>query len=103
MTNAAEITRTIVSAVKWIIRVDKNTPPNGVKINRWQHLNIPQCQLLRCWLGREDSNLRMAESKTEHFSFLVKGHSEKTAKFGPNSINNLGRSSECRSGGRTLH
>jgi hypothetical protein len=46
---------------------------------------------------------RAPVSKTEHFSFLVKGHSEKTAKFGPNSINKLGRSSECRSGGRMLH
>src|SRR5277367_4690545 len=48
------------------------------------------------WLGREESNLRMAESKSGQFSFLINRHSEKTAKFSPNSINRLGRVSECR-------
>ena len=48
------------------------------------------------WLGREDLNLRMAESKSARFSFLIKRHSEKIAKFSPNSINRLGRVSECR-------
>jgi len=38
----------------------------------------------------------MAESKSEHFSFLINRLSEKTAKFSPNSINRLGRVSECR-------
>jgi hypothetical protein len=38
----------------------------------------------------------MAESKSEQFSFLINRHSEKTAKFTPNSINKLGRVSECR-------
>ncbi len=40
-----------------------------------------------------------AASKTEHFSFLIKGYSEKTAKFGPNSINRLGPASECLTAG----
>src|SRR5262249_44629708 len=29
------------------------------------------------WLGREDSNLRMAESKSDQFAFSFNGHSEK--------------------------
>ena len=40
----------------------------------------------------------MAESKSEQFSFLINRLSEKTAKFSPNSINRLGRVSECRPG-----
>ena len=38
----------------------------------------------------------MAESKSEQFSFAIKSNSEKIAKFGPNSINSLGRVSESR-------
>ena len=50
------------------------------------------------WLGREDSNLQMAESKSEQFSFGIEELSEKTAKFSPNSINRLGRVSEYSKG-----
>jgi hypothetical protein len=38
---------------------------------------------------------RAPVSKTEHFPFLIKEHSEKTPKFSPSSINRLGRVSEC--------
>ena len=48
------------------------------------------------WLGREESNLRMAESKSDQSSFPINGHSEKNAIFSPNSINRLGRVSERR-------
>jgi hypothetical protein len=48
------------------------------------------------WLGRQDSNLGMAESKSDQFPFLVKTHSEKTAKFSPDGINRLDRVSERR-------
>jgi len=41
------------------------------------------------WLGREDSNLRMAESKSDYFSFELKAHSEKIKKFERLSINGL--------------
>ena len=46
------------------------------------------------WLGRQDSNLGMAESKSDHFFLVVNRHSEKTEKFSHNSINTLGRVSE---------
>src|SRR5271157_1294403 len=43
------------------------------------------------WLGREDSNLRMAESKSDQFSFLISRHSEKAAKIRSSGINGLSR------------
>src|SRR5262249_8503351 len=33
------------------------------------------------WLGREDSNLRMAESKSTYFACLVNAYSEKFSKI----------------------
>jgi hypothetical protein len=48
------------------------------------------------WLGREDSNLRMAESKSDQFSFCFKAHSEKSRKFNPLSVNRLAGASECK-------
>jgi hypothetical protein len=47
------------------------------------------------WLGREDSNLRITESKSDHFSFEINAHSEKNAKFDPLSTNRLQVDSEC--------
>jgi hypothetical protein len=41
------------------------------------------------WLGREDSNLRMAESKSDKFSFEINVHSEKFEEFDLLSINRL--------------
>jgi hypothetical protein len=40
-------------------------------------------------LGRQDSNLGMAESKSTCFAFDLKDHSEKSAKFDPFPINRL--------------
>jgi hypothetical protein len=48
------------------------------------------------WLGREDSNLRMAESKSDHFPFEVNAHSEKFTKFDPLSIKSLATNTEYR-------
>jgi hypothetical protein len=47
------------------------------------------------WLGREDSNLRMAESKSDRFTNNINAHSEKIAKFDPLSTNRLATDSEC--------
>jgi len=41
------------------------------------------------WLGRQDSNLGMAESKTDQFSFETNAHSEKNGIFDSLSINRL--------------
>jgi len=50
------------------------------------------------WLGRQDSNLGMAESKSTCFAFDFKDHSEKSAKFDPFPINRLDADSECAGG-----
>ena len=47
------------------------------------------------WLGRQDSNLGMAESKSTYSAFDFKGYSEKIEEFGPFLINRLARLSEC--------
>jgi hypothetical protein len=54
------------------------------------------------WLGREDSNLRMAESKSEGSGNDFKAHSEKIPKCGPISINKLVDISEFRVSERAL-
>jgi hypothetical protein len=41
------------------------------------------------WLGRQDSNLGMAESKSTCFLFWINAHSEKQRKFSPLLINRL--------------
>jgi hypothetical protein len=46
------------------------------------------------WLGREDSNLRMVESKSAYSTNESNGHSEKIAKFGINRLNGLAVGSE---------
>jgi hypothetical protein len=53
--------------------------------------------------GREDSNLRMAESKSDYFSFKISVHSEKIAKFDPLSINGIARISEPSAGKLRRH
>ncbi len=51
------------------------------------------------WLvGRQDSNLGMAESKSTCFAFDFKDHPEKSAKFVPFPINRLDADSECAGG-----
>jgi hypothetical protein len=62
---AAQIRRKIVSAVKWIVRDAKKPRPKRTKIDPSQRKITLQYQLLNRWLGREDSNLRMAESKSD--------------------------------------
>ena len=49
---------------------------------------------LKSWLGRQDSNLGMAESKSEYFPFEINAHSEKIAKFDLLSTNRLAVDSE---------
>jgi len=46
------------------------------------------------WLGREDSNLRMAESKSDKLPYKINACSEKTRKFAPRSVNSLAVISE---------
>jgi hypothetical protein len=46
------------------------------------------------WLGREDSNLRMVESKSDYFTSDFKAHSEKLAESDPRCINRLPDDSE---------
>jgi len=41
------------------------------------------------WLGREDSNLRMAESKSDCFAIKINAYSEKQAKSSACDINRL--------------
>ena len=48
------------------------------------------------WLGRQDSNLGMAESKSKWFALFVNAHSEKMLKFDLNPIKRLAEISECR-------
>src|SRR6266404_4863310 len=48
------------------------------------------------WLGREDSNLRMAESKSKWFALFINAHSEKLRKFDVHPFKRLADISECR-------
>jgi hypothetical protein len=47
------------------------------------------------WLGREDSNLRMAESKSTSFTLFLNCGSENLPKFDGLLLNRLAASSEC--------
>jgi hypothetical protein len=49
-------------------------------------------------LGRQDSNLGMAESKSTWFALFVNAHSEKWWGFDLNPLNTLVDTSECRDG-----
>ena len=82
------------------LRVDRG-PPETDELSKRPHVR-PFQRLYRSktrdgtgWLGRQDSNLGMAESKSDHFSFQIKACSEKFAKFGPLSNNRLAFDSEC--------
>src|SRR5215471_9546197 len=59
-------------------------------------------QLLKPWLGREDSNLRMAESKSSWFPLSVNARSEKSGKFHINPLKRLADISECRNALRVI-
>jgi hypothetical protein len=52
--------------------------------------------IFMCWLGRQDSNLGMAESKSKWFALFIKAHSEKSRKFAPHAVKRLADISECR-------
>jgi hypothetical protein len=47
------------------------------------------------WLGRQDSNLGMAESKSTYFAFVFSVHSDKLSKLRAIPIKRLTRESEC--------
>src|ERR1039457_895570 len=47
------------------------------------------------WLGREESNLRMAESKSDYPALYIKGRFEKPVKYVPIPINRLPAASKC--------
>jgi hypothetical protein len=49
---------------------------------------------LPAWLGREDSNLRMVESKSGRTFNEINEYSEKDTKFSPKGINRLAGHSE---------
>jgi hypothetical protein len=50
------------------------------------------------WLGRQDSNLGMAESKSDYFTSDIRPHSEKCVKLRSRYINRLPAISEYYSG-----
>jgi hypothetical protein len=66
-------------------------------------MEMPHKKAWTGWLGREDSNLRMAESKSNCFAFEIKARSEKSLKTEPISINYLVGLSEFMVSDRTLH
>jgi hypothetical protein len=74
----------------------KNTRQMATKQELPQERKQLRYQLLKPWLGREDSNLRMAESKSKWFALFVKTHSEKMREFDLNPIKRLADISECR-------
>jgi len=50
--------------------------------------------LAKSWLGREDSNLRMVESKSANPLNDFNGHSEKSVEYSLKGINRLANDSE---------
>jgi hypothetical protein len=95
VTAVAEIRRETVSAANSLTRPPRRTPPIRDKIDSSRRIKRMQYQLLRPWLGRQDSNLGMAESKFTCSAFPFNGHFEKTEKFAPFPINRLAPMSEC--------
>ena len=51
-------------------------------------------EMPNAWLGREDSNLRMVESKSGHFANDFNAYSEKSVGFGLKGIKRLADDSE---------
>jgi hypothetical protein len=62
-------------------------------------ITAAECERLRTavWLGRQDSNLGMAESKSARFLNTYSTCSENTANFAANGINRLVCGSERES------
>jgi len=52
-------------------------------------VSLSPCRDWSGWLGRQDSNLGMAESKSDQFSFEINAHSEKNGILDRLSINRL--------------
>jgi hypothetical protein len=51
------------------------------------------------WLGRQNPNLGMAESKSKWFALCINSRSEKLQKFDLNPLKRLADISECRDEG----
>ena len=75
------------------------TQPSGGKFRECRayfcHANLAHRDLTG-WLGRQDSNLGMAESKSTWFALFINTHSEKSRRFGFNGYKRLADISECR-------
>jgi hypothetical protein len=54
------------------------------------------------WLGRQDSNLGMAGSKSKWFALFINAHSEKSRTFDLRRIKRIAGISECRRACRAL-
>src|SRR5258708_6209016 len=70
-------------------------PANPRECRRFSHTWKSHRRDRTGWLGRQDSNLGMAESKSTYSAFDFKGYSERIEEFGPFLINRLARLSEC--------
>ena len=70
-------------------------PANPRECRRFSHTWKSHRRDRTGWLGRQDSNLGMAESKSICFALYFNDRSEKTAKFRTFAINGLGNDSEC--------
>src|SRR5713101_3448909 len=70
-------------------------PANPRECRRFSHTWKTRGRDSAGWLGRQDSNLGMAESKSTCSAFHFKDHSEKSAKSDPFPINRLDADSEC--------
>jgi hypothetical protein len=102
----AEIRREIVSSASPFVPGRQKAAQIGHETCTLKRLKLLPYQLLKYWLGREDSNLRMAESKSSGFLLGFNAHSENFARLDLLSINGLGRISEYRAGthyGRAAH
>jgi len=80
-------------------RAETRSPePNPRECRRFSHGRISHSRDWSVWLGRQDSNLGMAESKSDQFpsnintGFLIRG------KYRSNPINNLRGVSKCAAG-----
>jgi hypothetical protein len=76
------------------LRRDYRSPANSRKYRRFGRASESDHGVGTPWLGREDSNLRMAESKSDNFSFSVSQHSENVAEIASREINRLSPFSE---------
>src|SRR5262249_18355453 len=59
---------------------------NRGHLQHWSAINRRDAT---AWLGRQDSNLGMAESKSDYSACNINAHFEKTAGYDRNSMNRL--------------